>query len=70
MYFNTAADHCTDNVALGCIVNVFTACKTHILLWDTDYSSQSFNIFPLSIYEGYIFNFLKAPWSCLSAVFI
>jgi len=28
MHFNTTGDHCTDSVALACIVNVFTACKT------------------------------------------
>lgn len=42
MYFNTAGDHCTDSIALARVVNVFTACKTLILLWDTDYGLQRF----------------------------
>lgn len=47
MYFNTAGDHCTtDSVALACISNVFTACKTFTFLWDTDYSLERFHFPP------------------------
>lgn len=57
MYFNTAGDHCTDSIALARVVNVFTACKTLILLWDTDYGLQRFPPSPPSKHEGCIFNF-------------
>lgn len=45
MHFNNARDHCTDSVALACIVNVFTACKSLILFWDKDYGLQRFSFF-------------------------
>lgn len=47
-------------VVLARIVNVFTACEAHILLWDTDYSLQRFYIFPLSKNEGYSLTFFVA----------
>lgn len=60
MYFNTARDHCTDSVALACIVNVFTACKTLLFFWDRAYGLQRFYFSPLSKHESFISVFIES----------